>query len=98
MEWQLSKSFTREIDGYDGYGFTGFMDGYVGNMDYDLDYFVTLSISDVYTMRRTSAEKLEYYSAIEEPDDKTTRRIARLTENLTKYNEIVVAVEEMDGY
>lgn len=98
MEWQLSRSFSKHSDGYDGYQFTGYMDGYTGDPDYDLERFSTLSISDVYDLRRIFAEKYDYYSAIEEPDERILRRVDRALEMRTKCDELVTCIEELDGY
>lgn len=94
MEWILNRTFANGNDGYQGYEFCGFLDGYSGDPSYLLESIFTLSISDVYYLRSVLSEKLQYYSEIESPSEKISNRITYLTHQLESYDGLVSVVEQ----
>jgi hypothetical protein len=94
MEWQTSKFLGEnyETDAYDGYyKFVGFLDGYCGDPDYDLEY-ETIPFAyefKLYDAYQSSSAKYEDYNSQESPSEKVAQRINDNLEKLRKYNGII---------
>ena len=92
MDWRISKTFTKNIDGYDRIQLTGYLDGYGGQNSYDLETIFVSSIEKVYTIKQIIENKIEYYSKTD--DQISLQRIEKNQSLLAKYNEIIDAIEK----
>jgi len=97
MEWEINNTFISAVDGYDGYEFHGYLDGYLSDENYLQESVFALSIADVYSLKNTVYAKYNYYTSIESPSDKITRRILRLSQMKTRFDGIIAGLVR-DGY
>lgn len=97
MEWKVF-SLT-EVDGISGYQMTGYMDGYRGNPDHDLDDLFIPS-SDFYWMTNlyeAYSNKIRYYKSLEDSSSHILERLLSIEiKNVELYNKIY-AIKEFNG-
>lgn len=99
MEWQVSKSYSVAVDGYDGYELTGFMDGYRGMEEYDIDsMFVPVhDVARIMEGYDICTEKIAHYTSLESPTEKIEGRLAETRRKHVDYFNMMYAIREFEG-
>jgi hypothetical protein len=94
MEWKLQKEYIKHIDGYDGYYFYGYMDGYLGDPDYLQERVFTLAIENVYQIKRISEERYKHYSSLDSSNEDVASKLKRLAQMIIRYESIIKALKD----
>jgi hypothetical protein len=98
MEWLISKNFCLETNGYNGYMLNGFLDGYCGDLEYNVQT-LTIKTNDIPKLKHIYeifTIKLKNYQSME-PNNKVTNRIKELQEKISLYSGILLIIGEKNG-
>lgn len=88
MKWELRKTYSKNIDGYDGLEYCKYDAGKIQKVIFTTSFKDACESYDVFT------KKHQFYSTLEDKTPKIINRIAKLAENINNYGELIDVMKE----